>query len=228
MSEALSAVVLGATGAVGSETVRALLRGGCRVTTLGRRPLELDATADERSRLTQHTVDVFDPGSYRALLPGHAVAIATFGVGQPSKVPKEEFLRVDITCVDAFATSCREAGIPRFSLMTSMGSDPTSRFDYLRLKGELEERVGALGFERVSVFQPSMLITKTNRYGPVQGLFLFVFRHANWLLPGPWRRFRGIRVEALGEAIARDAMQGGTGFERLRWDQFVGLSARSQ
>lgn len=226
MSEPFSAVLLGATGAVGREVARELLRSGARVTTLGRHLLPTESLLGVE-RLTQHRLDVFDPAAYRALLAGHDAALSTFGVGQPSQVSKEEFRRVDITCVEAFATACREVGIRRFSLLSSLAADPSSRIDYLRLKGELEERVRALGFERTSVFQPSMLITQTNRYGPLQGALLTVFRHADWLLSGPLRSYRGVRVEALGQAIAKDAQRPGTGFERLRWDQF-GTSTHSR
>jgi uncharacterized protein YbjT (DUF2867 family) len=200
-----SAVVLGATGAVGSEVVKALLASSVfgTVTTLGRRPLAGLERVPER--LTQHIVDVFDPAAYEARLGGHSAAFCTLGIGEPSKVARPEFYRIDVQCVADFAGACRRRGISHFSLLTAVGANPRSRVHYLRMKGEVEERVAALGFARTSFFRPSMLLTPANRYGAVQAILLAVWPRMDWLFPGPLSRFRGIRVEALGSAMVRNA-----------------------
>ena len=111
--------------------------------------------------------------------------------------------------------------------MTSVGSSATSSFDYLKLKGQLEERTRELGFPRLSIFRPSMLLTPTNRYGAMQALTLAVWPKIDLLLSGPLRKFRGIKVEDLGEAMVRNALRSGAGVEVIEWDGFrTLLSAR--
>ena len=105
--------------------------------------------------------------------------------------------------------------------MTSVGSDARSSSYYLRLKGTQEDRVKAIGFERTSLFRPSLLITPQNRYGASQAAFLAVWPKLNWMLRGPLRRYRGIRVEDLGRAIAIDAARNARGgVEIYEWDDF--------
>jgi uncharacterized protein YbjT (DUF2867 family) len=161
----LRVVLLGATGAVGRNVLAEALRSPAygTVTTLGRRPVDIAEGGTPPGKLAQHVVDLQDPASYRALVEGHTTAICTLGVGEPSKATREEVWKVEIDYVMGFAAACKDAGVRHFSLMTSAGANPRSRSYYLRLKGTQEERAKALGFQRTSLFRPSMLLTPRNR-----------------------------------------------------------------
>ncbi len=220
-----SVVMLGATGAVGSQAARTLAKmpDMDRLTLLGRRYLE-DVSGDSTN---QHKVDVFNPESYAGYLPGHQTAICTLGVGQPSKFSKLEFVRIDKLAVLDFASSCKEAGVRHFQLLGSVGASSSSRSFYLRTKGELEDGLHALGFERLSVFQPSMILTPSNRYGFTQALTLAVWPWLSPLLAGPLQKFRGIPVDQLGRAMANNVRRSKAGSETLHWNDFVRLSGKS-
>lgn len=218
----LSVLLLGATGAVGSHVARtcAQMPDVSKLTLLGRRRLE----GVSHEEVDQVEVDIFDPQSYATVLRGHRAAICTLGVGQPSKVSREDFLQIDKIAVRNFATSCRSAGVRHFQLLGSIGADAHSRSFYLRTKGELEEELKALGFERLSLFQPSMILTPTNRYGATQALALAIWPWLNPILVGGMRRYRGIAVDRLGRAIALNLRKDASGVEVLRWDAIEGLA----
>ncbi|MEZ5738051.1 MAG: NAD(P)H-binding protein [Burkholderiaceae bacterium] len=197
MDSTQSVLMVGATGAVGSCAARALAGAtGLVLTLLGRQPLT-PLPAGEAVLVEQHGFDWFDPASYEARLGGHHTAICTLGVGQPSKMSRDEFVRIEKTALLHFATHCREAGIGHFQLLSSVGADARSASFYLRTKGEVEDGLRALGFARLSLFQPSMILTPTNRYGLLQGVTLLVWPWLNPLLPGPLRKLRGVPVETL-------------------------------
>ncbi len=217
---AFSAVVLGATGAVGRHVVIELARSSHwgKVTALGRRPLELSGTPPEKLR--QEQVDLYDPAAYENFLSGHQAAFCTLGVGQPSKVSRDELYRVDVEAVALFAEACRRQGVEHFSLLTAIGANPGSRIYYLRFKGEIEERIKALGFTRVSFFRPSMLMTPKNRYGFSQAMLLRLYPWLDKVLAGPMRNFRSIKVADLGRAMVKNAEKPGSGVEILHWSEF--------
>ena len=219
---------MGATGPVGGHVLAEVLGSPvfAAVTTLGRRPAALPpAVVVAPDKLAQHVVDVATSDSYRQYLPGHSDAICTLGVGDPAKLPREEVWRIEVDYVVAFASACRKAGVERFSLMTSVGSDPSSRSYFLKMKGTLEEQVKALGFPRLRIFRPSMILTPENRYGLSQAVTLSVWPKLNWVLQGPLRATRGIRVEDLGRAIGLDAARGGRddGARIYTWDDFQAI-----
>ncbi len=228
MTNTQSVVMLGATGAVGNHAAHRLaqLPDVTRLSLLGRRPA-VDVTGDS---VSQHTIDIFEPGTYEALLPGHDAAVCALGVGQPSKMSKEEFVRIDHDAVLNFATCCRQAGIRHFELLSSVGVDADSRLFYMRTKGRLEASLKALEFDRLSLFHPSMILTPTNRSGLSQAIALAVTPWISPLFFGPLRRFRGIHVDRLGIAMAMNVFHKGSDsetstVETLHWDDFMELSA---
>jgi uncharacterized protein YbjT (DUF2867 family) len=218
----LRVVMLGASGAVGQQVLMALIHAATEVavTTLGRRAVDVRAHA----RLSQHVVDIHDPASYAPRLAGQQVAICTLGVGQPSKMSKAEFIRVDKEAVLSFAKACKQAGVKHFELLSSVGVDADSRSFYLRTKGALQVALRAMGFDRLSLFQPSMILTPSNRYGWSQALTLAVWPKLDGLLRGRLQRYRGIRVAELGRAMAINALIDGEGLEYLQWPDFKRLA----
>ena len=222
MTRKLNIVMLGATGAVGTEVVATLVTMPelASLTLLGRRALE----GISQDGLRQHKADIFDPSSYAMHIEGHEVAICTLGVGEPSKVSREDFVRIDKLAVLDFATACSKAGVKHFQLLGSIGSDAASRSFFLRTKGELEDALKALDFERLSIFQPSMILTPTNRYGLTQALTLWGWPKLNFLLTGSRTKYRGVKIATLGRAIALNARFDKFGVETLRWNDFQALA----
>ena len=218
----LTIVMLGASGAVGTETMQMLLKmpNVERLTLLGRTPI----SAIPANIVKQHKIDIFNAHSYADVLEGHDTAICTLGVGEPSKMGKEEFIRIDKTAVLDFAKACKKAGVAHFQLLASVGIDAKSSSFYLKTKGELVEELIALNFEQLSIFQPSMILTPTNRYGFTQAVALFVTPFLNPLFFGSWRKYRGIPVDVLGKAISLNALNKNKGVERLEWDDFYRIT----
>ncbi|MDF1698035.1 MAG: hypothetical protein P1U56_19465 [Saprospiraceae bacterium] len=215
----VSIVMLGATGAVGGCALQTLLKfkNISRISLLGRRPVD----GISAPNVTQHIVNIFDPTTYHGKVDNHRIAICTLGVGQPSKVSDEEFIKIDKDAVLDFAKACKKGGVQHFELLSSVGISTKSSTLYLRIKAELVEELKALDFERLSIFQPSMILTPTNRYGFSQALVLATWPLINPLLLGGLKKFRGVKVEQLGAAMAKNVFIKGTGYEALTWADFV-------
>src|SRR5688500_8012219 len=93
------AVVIGATGAVGSALVAQLLASAAcaQGTTLTRRSVTMFDALPGREKLRQHVIDMTDiEHATRGLADGHELAFCTMGIGQPRKTTMEEFWRVDV------------------------------------------------------------------------------------------------------------------------------------
>ena len=216
--------MLGASGAVGSKVVERLLEsdGVAKISSLGRRRI---SQLDHRI-VAQHQINIHDSKTYTDILNGHEIAICTLGVGQPSKISKEDFIKIDKLAVIAFATKCKNVGIKHFQLLSSVGIKLNSSSFYLRTKAELVEELKMLEFERLSIFQPSMILTPSNRYGFSQGLLLKVWPILKPILVGKLRKYRGVKVKALGAAIANNVFEEGDGYEFMHWDEFASLAKK--
>ena len=126
-----------------------------------------------------------------------------------------------------FASACKKAGVRHFEILASIDANLNSLSFYLRTKGELVNELKALDFERLSTFQPSMILTPTNRYGLSQAIILRLWPLLKPLLLGGLRKYRGIPVEVLGKAIAVNILSNKVGVETLCWDDFLALTKTS-
>jgi len=120
-----SIVMLGASGAVGGQALKELLwdENIDKITILGRREIPDLST----KKVAQHMINIFDPITYEDTIRGIDIAICTLGVGEPSKVSKEDFIKIDKTAVLDFAKICKEKGVKHFELLSSVGISSTSK-----------------------------------------------------------------------------------------------------
>src|SRR5205085_9625313 len=88
---------------------------------------------------------------------GGDVAISALGTTWRAAGSEAAFRAVDFTMVVDFATAAREAGVPRMIAVSSVGADAGSRAFYLRVKGEMEAALSALGFDRLDIVRPGLL-----------------------------------------------------------------------
>lgn len=230
------ALVLGATGAVGSALVRELLAGAAwaSVSIFVRRPTRQFADHPGASKLSEHVMDSgrleSDVSGELALRRdaqlGTLAAFCTLGVGQPRKVSRAELRRVDVGIAGEFARGCRAANVPHFSLLTAVGANARSTLYYARVKGEIEQQVTALGFERASYFRPSLLVTRQLRYGLQDRVAQAVFPRISRFLPS---RYREVTVERLARAMRTNAeRRDAHGVEVLEHDDFVRLAGEGR
>jgi hypothetical protein len=112
----VSIIMVGATGAVGGATLTELFNMElCNdIIILGRRLVENVGA----SFVKQYSVDLFNPTTYKSYIDKQEVAICTLGVGQPSKVSKDEFIKIDKSAVLDFARTCKNAGKKHFQLLS--------------------------------------------------------------------------------------------------------------
>ncbi len=213
-----SVIMLGATGAVGTESLNTLLTipQVNKISLLGRRPVE----NIREKHVHQYNIDVSNPSTYSEKIAGHQIAICTLGVGQPSKVSREDFLKIDKIAVLDFAKACKANGVQHFELLSSVGINSKSSSFFLRAKGELVEELKALQFDRLSIFQPSMILTPNNRYGMMQGLTLAIWPIIDSIFFGSLKKYKGVKVENLGKAIALNILEKKSGEEMLTWEDF--------
>lgn len=198
MNQNFAAIVLGGTGQVGGAAVSELLAiPACReVVMVTRKPLApsprvrnvvMDtAAADFAERTAALAREV--------LAQGPASAVSCVGVGSGSmRWSEEELQRLELGVVGAFARGCHDAGIEQFCLLSAAGSTPRSRFRYVRIMGMKEDTVRSIGFTRVAIFRPGIIVG--NAHTPAWVGWL------GTLVPG---RFGNIDQQILGRSIAAE------------------------
>ena len=150
----MKAIVIGATGAVGKELVRALLDDAryTEVAVFVRRDPGVT-----HPKLTAHVINFEQPDTWRALVTGD-VLFSALGTSLKQAGSKEAQRRIDYDYQHMFAEAAHANGVPHLVLLSSLGADSRSSIFYLRLKGELDDAVQRLGFDTVHIVRPPSLI----------------------------------------------------------------------
>jgi uncharacterized protein YbjT (DUF2867 family) len=196
MNQNFAAIILGGTGQVGGAAVTELLAiPQCRqIVMVTRKPI----AARPRIRnvvLDTGAADFADRTATLArelLVLGPVSAVSCVGVGSGSaRWTEEELKHLELGVVGSFARGCYSAGIRQFCLLSAVGSNARSRFRYVRIMGRKEDTVRGIGFARLAIFRPGIIVGNAHTPSWVGWL--------GKLVPGP---FGNIDQRILGRSIA--------------------------
>jgi uncharacterized protein YbjT (DUF2867 family) len=144
-------VLIGGTGLVGAMLADRLLQGGAKIDAILRRPSGRSAAGWK-----EHVAAVPDwPQIARRI--GAEIAVSTLGTTMRAAGSKRAFRAVDYDAVTNLATAARASGARHMVTVSSVGADPTAGNFYLRLKGEMEDALARLAFDRLDIFRPGLL-----------------------------------------------------------------------
>ena len=214
-----TALILGASGMVGGFCLKALLESTDygSVVVLSRRALALAA----HPKLVQRVVS-FDKLS-AADFAGANDVFCALGTTIRKAGTQEAFRRVDLEYPLAAAKQGLSAGAKQFLLVSSAGADAASKNFYLHTKGELEQKLGELGYRALHIFRPGLLLGKREEVRPGELLATRIAPFVNLTLWGPLRHYRSIRAETVGKAMVAAAAQGKTGTVIYEYDDIKKL-----
>lgn len=207
----MKAAIAGATGFIGTHLI-ALLQEDARVDhiqVLVRRPIDVAP----KFQLVQG--DLMQP----ALAGPLDVAFCALGTTMAVAGSKEAFYHVDHDLVLAFAKAAKAQGAEKFVLVSSLGADAKSSNYYIKVKGETENDLKALGFRSLIILQPSLLMgeRKEFRLGELFGKGVMTI--FNPLMLGPLAKYRGIEGRKVANAMLRLAKEDLPGVHVLESDK---------
>ncbi|MFI5103525.1 MAG: NAD(P)H-binding protein [Terriglobales bacterium] len=210
-----TAVLLGASGMVGGFCLKALLESPDygRVVVITRRAVPVPSDP----KVTLKVVD-FDHLS-AAVFAGANDIFCALGTTIRKAGTQEAFRRVDLEYPLAAAKLGLSAGATQFVLVSSAGADAASKNFYLHTKGELEHKLGELGYRALKLFRPGLLLGKREEVRPGERFASRIAPLLNLTLWGPLRHYRSIAAETVGRAMVGAATQDQSGTIFYEYDQ---------
>ncbi|KAK3102513.1 hypothetical protein FSP39_011893 [Pinctada imbricata] len=161
-----TAFIVGYTGETGKELVKDLGRRQVfkKVYLLGRRTVDLGK--DVGPEFEQRIIDFEDVEKTSDVFAEADVGFCTLGTTR-GKAGKDGFVKVDKGYTLNVARIAKENGCKHFSYCSSNGANAKSWFLYMRIKGEVEEALKGMNFNRLSIHRPGMLMCdrQESRFG---------------------------------------------------------------
>lgn len=216
-------LLAGATGLVGKQTLDRLLRGGnFGVCVLARRDINV------RHAQLQAVVGEFGDAATLARIERELPALDAFACAIGTTLKKAgsaaAFTAVDRDLVLALAKLARRRGARHAVVVSSVGASAGSSNLYLRVKGEMEAGIEALGFERCDFLQPGLLLGERGERRPGEHFAQRLAPLYNPLLRGPLRRYRAVESTAVAAALVALLHESGPGTRRWDYQGIEGLA----
>lgn len=119
------------------------------------------------------------------------------------------FIELDRDLVVNTAHWARDLGVRNCLFVSSLGANPQSRQLYLRTKGEAEQELIALGFDRLVLMRPSLLLGERQEFRPAERLSAFAGALLKPLLSGPLLKYRPVHAQQVAAAMVSAATRKG-------------------
>ena len=199
-----TAVIIGATGAVGKEILKEILDGDFyeRIYVLGRNSI---LRLPEDGRLTKIVID-FENMRFDTSILDDVDVFAALGTTIKIAGSKENQRKIDVDYTVNFAKLC-EGKVRSFNVVSAIGANSKSKNFYNSLKGELEDKLKEMNLGILRIFQPSLLISRRDDNRFLEEIFMKVAPFFQFVLKGKTKKYSPIEASLLGKEIVRFATE---------------------
>ena len=160
----MNCILFGGSGEVGGAVARELVKSNLcsKLTMLGRRGI---ISMQDEAKVDQVVVDTSSPNFkeiVKEIAKGHDIAISCIGIGSgTTSMSEEQMIEVEVNMLGKYARGCKAGGIEVFELLTAVGINENhalSRIKGFRVMGKKYKAVLEVGFEKLAVFKPGMIV----------------------------------------------------------------------
>ncbi|WP_444921797.1 NAD-dependent epimerase/dehydratase family protein [Microbulbifer sp. CnH-101-G] len=209
----MRAIIIGATGLIGNHLVEQLAKEAFidEIVTLTRRN-----TPSPHPKVRNEVVDFDRLEEYAELFRGDLL-FSCLGTTKKQAGSLEQQHKVDVDYQFHAAQLAANNGVSHYLLVSSSGANAKSSNAYLRMKGELEQKVLLLPFAQISIFRPSLLMGDRSDSRPAEKIGAILLP---WicLLPG-LRRYRPIKGAQVAAKMVSESQRQGKGLETFTLDE---------
>lgn len=198
-----TALIAGASGLTGGHLLDYLLaRDHYKVVkAIVRRPLNID-----HPKLQQIVVDFDDLQKHEGELKADDV-FCCLGTTIKKAGSQAAFRKIDQDYPLDIARLAARQGAEQYLLVSAIGADKSSLVFYNKVKGQVEHDLRQIPFRSIHIMRPSLLLgdRKESRIG--EDIGKVAFSALNFLMMGPFKKYRGIEAKAVAFAMYHLAQQ---------------------
>jgi len=192
-----TALLFGASGLVGNHLLNQLISNNnySKIKLFVRSSIEI---SDPKIEIIQ--TDFKNLENHREDIKGDDCFFC-IGTTKKNSPDKNEYKRVELEVPKQVAQIAKSNSVNSFVFISSGYADPKSSGDYLKFKGEVEEELKRLNFQKLGIMRPSFLLgdRKEKRIGEKIGIF--VFKLLSPLFLGPLKKMKPIHSATVAKAM---------------------------
>ena len=117
----------------------------------------------------------------------------------------EEYRRVEFDIPKQVAQLARLNEVKSFIFVSSISANPKSKSDYLKFKGQVEEEIKNLNFQKIALMRPSFLMGKRKEDRITEKLGIPIFNFLSPLFLGSLKKMKPINSEIVAKIMIKAA-----------------------
>jgi len=196
-------ILVGASGLIGSNLLSLLIESDeiSRILLLVRKPLKV---SDHK---VQELIINFDElEKFSSEIKGDII-YSCLGTTKAANPDKDQYRKIDLEYPLKIAEIGVKNGISQFHLVSSLGANHTANNSYLKLKGELENKLKQAAILSLHIYQPSLLTGNRRESRTLEKLAISAFKLIDPLLIGPLKKYRSIKAETVAQAMLNQSLK---------------------
>lgn len=213
-----TATIIGSTGLIGGKLLEFLIAGNYfeSIRVIVRRPLEINNPS-----VRTVVINFSDTEAFRSAIAGSDAVFCAVGTTQKKvKGDSAAYYKVDYDIPVNAARFCEETGCPVFLLVSSVGADSKSKNFYLKLKGEVEDKIREMKIASVSVFRPSMLLGKRQEFRFGELVAKSISEPLSFLFPS---KYKPVKAENVARAMISASKKAAPGFNVFHYKEMINI-----
>jgi uncharacterized protein YbjT (DUF2867 family) len=196
-----TAIILGASGATGTELLKLLLVDD-RYKTIKLFSRKKSHVA--HLKIKEYIGDLFNLNAFAEDFIADEV-YCCIGTTQKQTPDENLYRKIDFGIPIAAAQLSKQNNIPTFLIISSIGANANSNTFYTKTKGEMENEVSKTFIKRTFIFRPSLLLRNTKESRFFESLAGEVMTRISFLFMGSLKKYRAIKTETVALAMIRTA-----------------------
>jgi uncharacterized protein YbjT (DUF2867 family) len=192
-----TALVFGSTGLIGNLLVEELVGSGkySAIKTFVRQP-----TGISEPKVEEIVMDFSVPEATSTKITGNDLFICLgTTIKKAGSIMNME--KVDRDLPVSIAEIASKNGVRKIAVVSSIGARAGSGNYYLRIKGEMEDRILDMNYDNIAIIRPSMLLGERNERRVGEFVGKVVMKTVSPLLAGKLKRYRAIHGRDVARAM---------------------------
>lgn len=217
--EERTAVVIGASGLIGSHVLNILLEDDYynHIRILVRKELPFI-----HQKLEQRIVNFDDVYDFKNQLGKGDVIFCCIGTTQKRvKGDNVAYEKIDHDIPVNAAQIGYSSGFKKFVIVSSVGANENSSNFYLRLKGKTETDIKKIPFEYIGIFRPSMLLGKRNEVRRFETILQGSLKLISGFLFGSLQKYHSINAHDVAKAMVAESKKEKSGIQFYEYKEMM-------
>ena len=196
-----TALLFGSTGLVGGNVLKQLVDNSIysKIKIFVRSEIELKS-----NKLQIIKTDFSNLEDFKEHIKGDDCFFC-IGTTKKNSPKQDEYRRIELDIPKQVARLAKRNEVKSFMFVSSISANSKSSSDYLRFKGQVEEEIKNLNFQKIVIMRPSFLMGKREENRVVEKVGIPIFNFFSPLFLGSLKKMKPIHSEIVAKVMIRAA-----------------------